>query len=59
MSYVAPKQHVANRGVPPDDFLDQLVAWGKEAPDEIFAPNNHNGGNTAVCWGALGYMAGH
>jgi hypothetical protein len=42
MRYIAPKQHVANRGVPPDDFLDQLVAWGKQAPDEIFAPNNHS-----------------
>jgi hypothetical protein len=39
MKYIATKQHVFNRGVPPDDFLDQLVAWGKQAPDEIFAPN--------------------
>ena len=29
MSYTATKQHVANRSVPDDDFLDQLVAWGK------------------------------
>ena len=42
MSYIASKQHVLNRGIPPDDFLDQLVAWGKDAPDEIFAPNPHN-----------------
>jgi hypothetical protein len=42
MHYIAAKQPVANRGVPPDDFLDQLVAWGKQAPDEIFAPNNLN-----------------
>ena len=41
MKYIAAKQPVANRGVPPDDFLDQLVGWGKEAPDEIFAPNSH------------------
>lgn len=40
MSYIATKQHVANRGIPPNDFLDQLVAWGKHAPDEIFAPNS-------------------
>ena len=40
MSYVATKQHVSNRGIPPDGFLDQLVAWGKQAPDEIFAPNS-------------------
>jgi hypothetical protein len=40
MAYTATKQHVANRGIPPDSFLDQLVAWGKTAPDEIFAPND-------------------
>lgn len=40
MHYVAAKQHVLNRGVPPDDFLDQLVALGEIAPDEIFAPNS-------------------
>lgn len=39
MNYTATKQHVFNRGVAPDDFLDQLVAWGKTAPDEIFATN--------------------
>jgi len=42
MSYIAAKQPVANRGVPPDDFLDELVAWGKQASDEIFAPNPHS-----------------
>jgi hypothetical protein len=42
MSYVAAKQKVANRGVPPDDFLDQLVAWGQQAADEIFAPNDRS-----------------
>jgi hypothetical protein len=40
MSYTATKQQVANRGVPPNDFLDQLVAWGKGAPDDIFGPND-------------------
>jgi hypothetical protein len=39
MTYSATKQHVFNRGIAPDSFLDQLVAWGKTAPDEIFAPN--------------------
>jgi hypothetical protein len=39
MSYLATRQTVANRGFPPNDFLDELVAWGKQAPDEIFAPN--------------------
>ncbi len=33
------KQHVANRGVPPDDFLAQLIDWGKTAPNDIFEPN--------------------
>jgi hypothetical protein len=32
---------VFNRGVPPDSFLNQLVDWGRTAPDEIFAPNPH------------------
>ena len=40
MTYTAPKRHVANRGIPPDSFLDELVAWGKAAPEEIFAPND-------------------
>ncbi|MBB1287034.1 M15 family metallopeptidase [Flavisolibacter sp. BT320] len=39
-NYVATKQHVFNRGVPPDDFLDQLVAWGKQAADDIFEKNS-------------------
>lgn len=41
MRYTATKQPVSNRGVPPDAFLDALVWWGKQAPDEIFAVNNH------------------
>jgi L,D-transpeptidase catalytic domain/Rv2525c-like, glycoside hydrolase-like domain len=35
------KQKVLNRGVPPDSFLNELVAWGTTAPDEIFAPNEN------------------
>ena len=41
MAFHATKQKVFNRGVPPDGFLDELVSWGKSAPDEIFAPNEH------------------
>lgn len=37
--FVAAKSKVLNRGVPPDAFLNELVAWGKSAPDEIFAEN--------------------
>jgi hypothetical protein len=39
MAYKATKQQVSNRGIPPDSFLDELVAWGKTAPDDIFSPN--------------------
>ena len=42
MSFIATKQRVLNRGVPSDDFLDQLVTWGRQAPDEIFTPNAAN-----------------
>jgi len=42
MIYGATKQHVLNRGVPQDAFLDELVTWGKAAPEEIFAPNPHS-----------------
>jgi hypothetical protein len=41
MAFRATKQEVFNRGVPPDDFLKQLVDWGKVAPDEIFARNKN------------------
>jgi hypothetical protein len=37
--YHALKERVLNRGVPPDAFLDQLVAWGGTASDDIFVPN--------------------
>lgn len=40
MGYTAAKHRVSNRGVPPDAFLDELVAWGKRAPDDIFVPNS-------------------
>jgi hypothetical protein len=39
MAFTATKQRVLNRGIPPDAFLDELVSWGRTAPDEIFAPN--------------------
>jgi hypothetical protein len=40
MTFNATRQHVLNRGTPPESFLEELVVWGKSAPDEIFAPNN-------------------
>lgn len=39
MPYQFLSQHVYNRGVPADDFLDQLVAWGRTSPDDIFTRN--------------------
>lgn len=39
MSFVATKNKVLNRGVPPDSFLSELVSWGKSAADDIFSPN--------------------
>lgn len=41
MAFQAVKQNVFNRGIPPDSFLNELVAWGGTALDEIFAPNTH------------------
>jgi hypothetical protein len=40
MAYHATKQRVHSRGVPPDNFLDKLVAGGRTAPDDIFLPNS-------------------
>lgn len=43
MPFHALKEKVFNRGIPPDSFLQELISWGKTAPDEIFAPNaNHD-----------------
>ncbi len=33
------KQKVKNRGVPPDSFLNELIDWAINAPDEIFEKN--------------------
>lgn len=35
--FIACKKKVRNRGEAPDEFLAELVAWAKTAPDEIFA----------------------
>lgn len=37
--YNACNSRVHNRGVPPPDFLDELIEWGKKAPDELFSWN--------------------
>lgn len=40
MTFAATKAKVANRGTPPETFLRELLAWGRTAPAEIFAPNS-------------------
>lgn len=37
------KARVANRGMPHDAFLTELVDWLRTAPEEIFAPNDNPG----------------
>ncbi|OQW77758.1 MAG: hypothetical protein BVN33_01660 [Proteobacteria bacterium ST_bin13] len=39
MAYAATRSAVLNRGKPSAAFLDELIAWGRSAADEIFAPN--------------------
>lgn len=39
MPFKAAREKVHNRGRAPEAFLDELVAWGRDAPDDIFAPN--------------------
>jgi hypothetical protein len=36
-NFVKTQVKVLNRGIPPVEFMQELVAWGKTAPDEIFA----------------------
>lgn len=40
MCYSATRQHVYNRGKPSADFLNQLLEWGRTAPDDIFEQNS-------------------
>ena len=40
-NFAACKAKVFNRGVPPDSFLDELIDWAKQAPDEIFQRNDN------------------
>ena len=32
-------QKVANRGKPPEAFLNELIAWANQASDSVFSPN--------------------
>ena len=47
-NFVACKARVFNRGVPPDSFLNELIDWARQAPDEIFARNNNRDIYTSV-----------
>lgn len=39
MMFHATRAKVKNRGEPPTKFLSELVAWGRDAAEDIFAPN--------------------
>jgi hypothetical protein len=54
MKFQATKAKVYTRGVPPDDFLTELVTWGVKAPEEIFAPNDNTADVYAVVKPELG-----
>jgi hypothetical protein len=41
MPYQHLRSEVANRGRPPDSFLEQLVNWGRSASQDIFARNDN------------------
>ncbi len=38
--FAACKKKVFNRGTPPESFLNELIDWARQAPDEIFERNN-------------------
>lgn len=40
-NFVSTKARVLNRGVAPDDFLNEMVDWARTAPDDIFAVNSN------------------
>lgn len=44
----ATKTPVKNRGEPPDSFLNELIAWGKSAPNELFVPRKDDHGQTDI-----------
>jgi hypothetical protein len=55
MPFHAARHLVANRGIPPVSFLNELVEWGKVAPDDIFLPSvNHRDDVYSAVAGVLG-----
>lgn len=48
MGFNATRTRVLNRGIPPTDFLTNLVNWAKDAPDTIFAVRPDDAGETDI-----------
>lgn len=48
MTFNATRTRVLNRGIPPTDFLQKLVDWGKVTPDSLFAPRPDDIGETDI-----------
>ncbi len=42
MRFIHTKSHVDDQGIPPDDFIQQLVVWGKMAPDDLFRSDSED-----------------
>ena len=38
MAFRATKQKVLNRGIPPDSFLQELIAWAEQRPTKSSPP---------------------
>lgn len=58
MTFTAAKSHVANRGVPPDDFLSAMLAWAQKADDSLFAVNDNPHDIYSLIAGTLGPWTG-
>jgi hypothetical protein len=42
MTFTETKRSVFNRGIASDAFLEEMVNWARNAPDDIFEPNSLN-----------------
>lgn len=59
LPFAATLHFIENRGRAPIAFLQELVEWGKTAPDEIFAPNRNPVDAYAVIKSSLGKQQGN
>jgi len=48
MKFESIKRAVSNRGIPPESFLQELVEWGRAAPEEIFKEKPSPPGETDI-----------